>query len=334
MTDRVPHGKSTEPIVETVGLHRDFTVTEGPFLRRRKRVVNAVRDMDLTVMPGEIVGYLGPNGAGKSSTMKMLTGVLTPTSGKARVAGLEPSRRRTRLARRIGVVFGQRTSLWWDLPLKDSLELTRHLYRVPPSVHARRLAELTELLELGPFLTSPVRQLSLGQRMRGDLTAALLHGPELLILDEPTIGLDVVSKATIREFLLRLNREEGTTILLTTHDLGDVEHLCERVVVIDHGTLVYEGDLDDLRASVPVPRVLVVDLAAPATAVDVAGARTVRVEGPRQWLELSGNPAEVISTVTREQQVVDLTLREPDIESVVAALYRDSSVSTERVPSP
>jgi ABC-2 type transport system ATP-binding protein len=326
-TTAAPAEDPTAPIIEAVGLGRDFTVAEGRFPRRRRRTVSAVRDVDLTVLPGEIVGYLGPNGAGKSSTMKMLTGILGPTHGRVRVTGLEPARQRTRLASRIGVVFGQRTTLWWDLPLRDSFELTRHMYRVPAADHARRLAELTELLELGPFLGTPVRQLSLGQRMRGDLTAALLHGPRLLVLDEPTIGLDVVSKSTIREFLLRLNAEEGTTILLTTHDLGDVERLCERVVVIDQGRLAYDGGLAGLRASVPSPRVLVVDLAEPAAPLAVEGARCVRVDGPRQWLELSDNPARVIAEVTRLHEVADLTLREPDIESVVAALYRRSVAS-------
>ncbi|MFL1382030.1 MULTISPECIES: ABC transporter ATP-binding protein [unclassified Nocardiopsis] len=313
---------SDETVIEAAGLGRDFVLSEGPLFRRTRRTVSAVRDIDLTVRAGEIVGYLGPNGAGKSSTMKMLTGILTPTAGRLRVLGMEPSRERTRLAARIGVVFGQRTTLWWDLPLKDSLELARHMYRIPAADHARRLAELTELLELGSFLTTPVRQLSLGQRMRGDLTAALLHGPRLLVLDEPTIGLDVVSKSTIREFLLRLNAEEGTTILLTTHDLGDVERLCERVVVIDHGSLAYDGDLDGLRAAVPTPRVLVVDLAEPAPPLEVAGARCVRTEGPRQWLELSDNPSVVIGRVAAAHEIADLTLQEPDIEGVVAALYR------------
>ncbi|MCY9786741.1 ATP-binding cassette domain-containing protein [Nocardiopsis sp. EMB25] len=318
-----------QPIIETVGLGRDFTLHEGPLLRRRRRTVSAVRDVTLTVRTGEIVGYLGPNGAGKSSTMKMLTGILTPTAGRVRVTGLEPSRERTRLAARIGVVFGQRTTLWWDLPLRDSLELTRHMYRIPAADHARRLAELTDLLDLGPFLSTPVRQLSLGQRMRGDLTAALLHGPRLLVLDEPTIGLDVVSKTAIREFLLRLNAEEGTTILLTTHDLGDVERLCQRVVVIDRGSLAYDGDLAGLRESVPTPRVLVVDLAAPAAPIEVPGGTCVRVEGPRQWLELADNPAQVIAEITRRHDVADLTLREPDIEHVVAELYRGAVPSAD-----
>nr|WP_218902256.1 ATP-binding cassette domain-containing protein [Streptomonospora nanhaiensis] len=302
---------------------KDYTVAEGPLLRRRRRRVSAVRDVSFRVAPGEIVGYLGPNGAGKSTTLKMLIGILAPSTGRVRVTGLEPVRARTRLARRIGVVFGQRTTLWWDLPLRDSLALTRHLYRVPRADHARRLAELTEVLELAPFLATPVRQLSLGQRMRGDLAAALLHAPQVLVLDEPTIGLDVVSKTAIREFLLRLNAERGTTILLTTHDLGDVQRLCRRVMVIDGGRLAFDGDLTGLHAVAPSPRTLVVDLAAPAAPIAVPGARTVRVEGPRQWLELEGNPARVIAQVAADYEVADITLREPDIEEVVHRIYAD-----------
>ena len=320
-TETTPTDRS-EPIIEAAGLGRDFVLSRGLSRRRSRRTVSAVRDLTFTVRPGEVIGFLGPNGAGKSSTMKMLTGILTPTSGRVRVVGMDPAHRRTRLAREIGVVFGQRTTLWWDLPLRDSLTLTRHLYRVPRRAHAERLAELTELLELEPFLDTPVRQLSLGQRMRGDLTAALLHAPRLLVLDEPTIGLDVVSKATIREFLLRINAERGTTILITTHDLGDVERLCDRVMVIDRGRAVFDGDLPELRATVPTPRVLVVDLAYPSSKIEASGARTVRVEGPRQWLELSDNPARVIAEVARDHEVVDLTLREPDIEAVVSSLYK------------
>ncbi|GAB2922053.1 hypothetical protein GCM10027203_22160 [Nonomuraea fastidiosa] len=223
----------------------------GRSFKVRGKVVHAVRDLTFTVQPGEFVGYLGPNGAGKSTTIKMLCGILTPTTGTVRVAGLEPSRRRTTLARRIGVVFGQRTTLWWDLPLSDSFELIRHLYKVERATFRARLDELTETLDLGSFLRTPVRQLSLGQRMRGDLAAALLHAPDVLVLDEPTIGLDVVSKAGIRDFLLRLNAERGTTVLLTTHDLGDIERLCRRVMLIDHGRLAFDGTLDDLMATAP-----------------------------------------------------------------------------------
>jgi ABC-2 type transport system ATP-binding protein len=213
------------------------------FLKRERRRVRAVDSLSFAVARGEMVGYIGPNGAGKSTTIKMLTGILVPTSGRVRVAGLEPSRQRTELARRIGVVFGQRTTLWWDLPLRDSFALLQRLYRVEPERHRRNLAEYVELLDLGDLLDIPVRQLSLGQRMRGDITAALLHDPEILYLDEPTIGLDVISKGRLRDFLRTLNAERGTTLLLTTHDLQDIEALCRRVIVIDHGTVIFERPL-------------------------------------------------------------------------------------------
>ncbi|GIH73627.1 ABC transporter ATP-binding protein [Planobispora longispora] len=234
-------------MIEVDRVGRSFTVGRG----RSRRTVHAVQDLSFTIDAGEFVGYLGPNGAGKSTTIKMLTGILAPTSGRIEVAGLDPTRRRTALARRIGVVFGQRTTLWWDLPLKDSFDLIRHLYKVDRDDFRRRLAELTDLLDLGGFMNTPVRQLSLGQRMRGDVTAALLHDPAVLVLDEPTIGLDVVSKAAMRAFLGRLNAERGTTVLLTTHDLGDIEKLCRRVMLIHHGRLGFDGTLDDLRATAP-----------------------------------------------------------------------------------
>ncbi|MGI5291605.1 ABC transporter ATP-binding protein [Nonomuraea polychroma] len=230
-------------MIELESVGRSFKV--------KRNVVHAVRDLSFTVSAGEFVGYLGPNGAGKSTTIKMLCGILTPTSGRVRVAGLDPSRRRTTLARRIGVVFGQRTTLWWDLPLADSFELIRLLYKVERAAFTSRLDELTETLDLGAFMRTPVRQLSLGQRMRGDLAAALLHAPDVLVLDEPTIGLDVVSKAGIRDFLRRLNAERGTTVLLTTHDLGDIERLCRRVMLIDHGRLAFDGTLEELMATAP-----------------------------------------------------------------------------------
>src|SRR5262250_566540 len=213
-----------------------------------------------------MVGYIGPNGAGKSTTLKMLTGVLYPSAGTVRVCGLDPVRQRTRLARRIGVVFGQRSQLWWDLPLSDSFALLRHVYGVSPADHAARLARCRRLLDLDPFLATPVRQLSLGQRMRGELTAALLHGPEVLFLDEPTIGLDVVSKQALRAFLESLGQAGDTTLVLTTHDLADIERLCRRLVVIDPGRIVHDGTLDELHARHGSRRRLVVDLVAPLAA--------------------------------------------------------------------
>lgn len=312
-------------MIELSDVSKTFAVRKRTGLLRRSRTVfNAVDQISFTVDQGEFVGYLGPNGAGKSTTIKMLTGILTPSSGQVRVAGMDPSRQRTALARRLGVVFGQRTTLWWDLPLRDSLTLIRHLYKVDPRDHRARLAELTELLDLAPFLDTPVRQLSLGQRMRGDLTAALLHDPPLLVLDEPTIGLDVVSKATVRGFLQRVNAERGTTILLTTHDLGDIERLCRRVMIIDHGRLAYDGDLDTLRTAVDAPRQLVVDLARPGPPIELPGVDVIRTEGARQWLALPRgvNAAAVVAKLADRHEILDIALREPDIEDVVTRLYQ------------
>jgi ABC-2 type transport system ATP-binding protein len=221
------------------------------------RVVNAVHNLSLQVERGEMIGLLGPNGAGKSTTIKMLTGILMPTSGHVRVAGLIPVQQRRQLAARIGVVFGQRTQLWWDLPLLDSLRLLRHMYRIPEERYNANFERLCDMFDLKEFLETPVRQLSLGQRMRGDLAAALLHDPELLYLDEPTIGLDVVAKARIRAFLLSLNAEQHTTILLTTHDMDDVEMLCPRMLIVDHGRKLYDGTVATIRERFGGERALV-----------------------------------------------------------------------------
>ncbi len=214
---------------------------------RDKREIRAVDNISFQVPRGQFVGYIGPNGAGKSTTVKMLTGILHPTSGSVTVNGISPQRERQKLARQIGVVFGQRTQLWWDLPTIDSFDILAAMYDVRPADYRRFKEEFDDLLGIGEFLDTPVRRLSLGQRMRADLAAAMLHRPGVLFLDEPTIGLDVVAKGRIREFLTRLNENEGMTILLTTHDLRDIEELCDRVMVINHGALVYDGDLSHLR---------------------------------------------------------------------------------------
>jgi len=311
-------------LIDVKDLERTFVVRRrnGRFARTRTEV-RAVQDLTFQVGAGEMVGYIGPNGAGKSTTIKMLTGILVPTGGHLRVAGLEPSRRRTELARRIGVVFGQRTTLWWDLPLRDSFELLQKIYRIAPDRFRTNLAEYVELLSLGDLLDTPVRQLSLGQRMRGDIAAALLHDPEILYLDEPTIGLDVVSKGRLREFLRTLNAERGTTLLLTTHDLQDIEALCRRVIVIDHGTAVFDGDLVDLHRQGGSTRTLVVDLVDEGPPIEVAGAVTRRVEGPRQWLSFptDASAAPVVAAVAAAYDVADLSIQEPDIEDVIRDLY-------------
>jgi len=215
---------------------------------RRYEMVRAVDGIDLLVQRGETVGYVGPNGAGKSTTIKMLTGILVPTSGHLRVNGMVPWRERARFARTIGVVFGQRSQLWWDLAVQETFRLLQKIYRLPESVYRERLEELTATLGLSDLLATPVRHLSLGQRMRCELAAALLHDPPLLFLDEPSIGLDVMAKAQLRRFLRRLNRERGTTVILATHDMGDVEAVCQRAVVINQGKILYDGSVERLRS--------------------------------------------------------------------------------------
>jgi ABC-2 type transport system ATP-binding protein len=316
-------------IIEVENVARTFTVRRKIGRVRRERIeVRAVDDLSFRVGAGEMVGYIGPNGAGKSTTIKMLTGILVPSAGRLRVAGVDPQRERTRLARRIGVVFGQRTTLWWDLPLQDSYELARRMYRIEDARYRRNLDRCVELLELAPLLDVPVRQLSLGQRMRGDIAAALLHDPEVLYLDEPTIGLDVVSKNRVREFLAEINREAGTTVLLTTHDLTDIERLCSRVMVIDHGRMVYDGGLEGLHDAGRSERTLVVDLAAPAAPIEVAGARVVKVEGPRQWLAFPAaeSAAPLVAAIAERYPLVDLSVREPAIEDVIARMYGGEEV--------
>ncbi|MFI7356913.1 ATP-binding cassette domain-containing protein [Streptomyces avidinii] len=316
-----------DALISLDGVEKVFDVRRRvSLMRREKRRVRAVDGISFEVACGEMVGYIGPNGAGKSTTIKMLTGILTPSGGRLRVAGIDPARERMRLAHRIGVVFGQRTTLWWDLPLKDSYGLMRRLYRVPRARFEENLERCVERLDLAELLDVPVRQLSLGQRMRGDIAAALLHDPEVLYLDEPTIGLDVVSKAKVRGFLRQLNEELGTTVLLTTHDLQDIEQLCERVMVIDHGRLMYDGPLGGLHAAGAVgesERTLVVDLERELAPISVAGARVVKVEGPRQWLAFpaGASAAPLVAAVAADYPLVDLSVREPDIEDVIARMY-------------
>jgi ABC-2 type transport system ATP-binding protein len=314
-------------VIEARGLRKDFTVrVKAGRFRRERRTVSAVDGVDLTVARGEMLGYIGPNGAGKSTTLKMLTGVLTPSAGAVSVCGLTPVPQRTRLALRIGVVFGQRSQLWWDLPLRESFDLLRHIYRVPAGAHAARLRRCRDLLELDAFLDTPVRQLSLGQRMRGELTAALLHGPEVLFLDEPTIGLDVVSKQAVRGFLAELGATGDVTLVLTTHDLADIERLCRRLVVVDHGRVVHDGTIDELHARYGSRRMLVADLDAPLPAgftVPGASVAAVEADGHRVVLALDGVPAgAVVAALAGAAPLRDLSVREPDIEDVVARLYR------------
>ncbi|HEX6385706.1 MAG TPA: ATP-binding cassette domain-containing protein [Anaerolineae bacterium] len=293
---------------------------------REYRLVRAVDGISFDIHPGELVGYLGPNGAGKSTTIKMLTGLLVPTSGELIVNGYVPWKQRRAYVAHIGAVFGQRSTLWWDLPVIESLDLLQHIYRIPPARFRHNLAEFTALLDLEPFLNTPVRSLSLGQRMRADICAALMHDPVLLFLDEPTIGLDVVAKERIRRFIKHINRERQTTIILTTHDLQDVEKLCERVMIIDNGRLLFDGELDRLRKRFGQQRELVVDFTEPYEDVSIAGADIVARDGLRVTYRFEREAitaSTLIGRLSDRYHIRDLEVRETDIEEMIRRIYEE-----------
>ncbi|MFT3888792.1 MAG: ATP-binding cassette domain-containing protein [Arachnia sp.] len=330
-------GSPGEPIIHVRDLTKVFERAVEPqgrfktvrrlFTRQTTRKV-AVSDVSFDIAAGELVGYLGANGAGKSTTIKMLTGILVPTSGVVRVAGRVPSKDRRANAAHIGAVFGQRSQLWYDLPLRDSFELIRDLYGVAPDDYLRRLDMFTDLLGMAEFLDTPVRFLSLGQRMRGDLTAALLHAPEIVYLDEPTVGLDVVAKRRIREFIAEINATLGTTVILTTHDMDDVEALCRRIIMIDQGTVLFDGSLEELKRRYVTERVLTVT---PAEGVDAA---SIAVDGATVSVAdgkavLAHDPTvistpELIGAVTARWAVVDLAVTEASLSDVVARIYAEA----------
>jgi ABC-2 type transport system ATP-binding protein len=322
---------SNEPnaIVRLREVRKSFRVAhKAGRLRRTWHDVHAVDGITLSIDEGTITGYIGPNGAGKSTTIKMLTGILVPSSGEVRVAGLDPQRSRLDITRRLGVVFGQRSQLWWDLPLRESFDLLRHVYRVPAARHAENVATFVKVLDMEPFVATPVRQLSLGQRMRGELAAALLHDPAILLLDEPTIGLDIVSQEAVRRFLIELNTERGTTVVLTTHDLADVERLCERLVIIDHGRVIEDDSVADIKSRYGTERTVVIDLDEPRPPIEVDGAVVVKTEGRRQWLRFhrdTATAAGIVAAVSARYEVRDLTVEEPDIDAIVHGIYSAGS---------
>jgi ABC-2 type transport system ATP-binding protein len=293
---------------------------------REYNLVKAVDELNFEIQPGELVGYIGPNGAGKSTTIKMLTGLLVPTSGEIQVNGFVPWKERQNYVSRVGAVFGQRTTLWWDLPVIESLDLLQHIYKVPPDQFQRNLDEFRQILDLDLFINTPVRSLSLGQRMRADICAALLHNPDLLFLDEPTIGLDVVAKERIRQFIQHINRERNTTIILTTHDLSDVEKLCERVIIIDHGTLLYDGQLSTLKARFGGNRQLVVDFAESYEQTEIEGATIIGRQGNRVTYQFPRDQltaSELIGRISDQYRIRDLEVREPEIEATIRRIYEE-----------
>ncbi len=293
---------------------------------RRYRSVRALDGISFALDAGELVGYIGPNGAGKSTTVKVLAGILVPDAGRCEIMGRTPWRERLAHVAQIGVVFGQRTQLWWDLPVVESFELLRDIYRVPEGEYRATRDELVARMGVSALLDTPVRQLSLGQRMRCDLVAALLHRPQILFLDEPTIGLDAVSKLAVRDFVRELSRDKGVTIILTTHDMDDVEALCSRILLINRGALLLDGTVDDLRAQVRDERRLTVELADPTATIADPDCVVLGREGPRVRLRFDPtriSTAQVIARITANHAIRDLYVEHPPIEEIVARVYAE-----------
>ena len=334
------------PIISAQNLVKDFVRPRrhtGSFgairtlLTRESITTHAVDDISLAIDTGEIVGYLGPNGAGKSTTIKMLSGILVPTSGEVEVCGIVPWENRTANALNIGVVFGQRSQLWWDLPLDESLALIGKMYRMDAGKYRLNREMLVELLEMQNFLNTPVRQLSLGQRMRGDLAAAVLYEPPVLFLDEPTVGLDVVAKERIRSFIEQINAERRTTVLLTTHDLGDVERLCKRLVIIDHGKVLFDGATDDLKRRYAPHRMIDVVVASEGAHVLASLTPTLpdhlaltNHDGMKATFQ--ADPAgmslpETIAWLSSRLPITDLGVREPALEGIIREIYETRSIT-------
>lgn len=305
-----------------------YGALRGAFTRTTRRI-DALRDISFTISEGELVGYIGPNGAGKSTTVKVMSGILTPEEGECTILGRVPWKRRVAHVSQIGVVFGQRSQLWWDVPVMDSFELLRDIYGISQADYQERLRALDGALGIGEHLKTPVRQLSLGQRMRCEIAAALLHRPRILFLDEPTIGLDAVSKLALREFLKQENRASGVTMILTTHDMDDIESLCDRVMTIGHGRLLFDGTLTALKQRyAPLRQVRATLLEAPER-VEIAGAQRVEVEGRvvQAWFDARQCPAhEMVAALAGRYRLTDVVVQEQDIDEIIAAMYREMAL--------
>jgi ABC-2 type transport system ATP-binding protein len=294
------------------------------FFNRQYIIKKAVNDISFNVDKGELIGYIGPNGAGKSTTVKMLSGILIPTSGIIKVNGIIPYTDRIENARQIGVVFGQRSQLYWDLPVQDTFELYKKMYKVSDAQYKRNIAFYVELLEMQEFMQMPVRQLSLGQKMRANIAVALMHDPQIVYLDEPTIGLDIVAKSRIRRFIKDINKEKNITIILTTHDLGDIEQICSRLIMIDHGSIIYNGTLKDFRKIYNDGFMIQVDFSSEDVMIRDPRFKVISQEGPRKIMICNRNDisaVDAVSLMTSQYKITDLSIKEPDIEEIVRSLY-------------
>lgn len=321
------------PIIKAENLSKTFRIYQSgegirgyikSFVSRDYEEVHAVEDINLEIESGEMIGYIGANGAGKSTTVKMLTGILEPSSGKIEVKGLDPSKQRQKNAMNIGVVFGQKTQLWWDLPVKESFKLLKEIYEVSDEDYEKRIDEFDEVLQLSEFWDQPVRKLSLGQKMRCELAAAFLHHPKIVYLDEPTIGLDVAVKERIRDFIRKMNQEKNITVMLTTHDIDDIEDLCDRIVVLDEGRKIYDGQLDDLVNRFSSRRLVLEteDVIEP----EIEGIKDI--QRPNGKVEIVFDKdvisaPDLMKEILERYDVSDFQIKEPDIEAVVKKIYNE-----------
>ncbi len=329
--------KDFKKIIKEPGLKGSFKA----LFRPKKEIVVAADDVSFQVPKGEILGFLGPNGAGKSTVIKMLTGILTPTSGQCRINGQIPQDNRKKYVREIGVVFGQRTQLWWDLPLRETFSVLKEIYEVEESQFRSRMAFLNEVLELDSFITSPVRTLSLGQRMRADIAASMLHNPKVLFLDEPTIGLDVVVKDHIRHAIMKINREEQTTVILTTHDINDIELLCDRIVMIDHGRNVYDGSLQKLKENYGQMREMIFETADPSLTKEKFCQQfslkkhqlSVKQDKTRFKVRFDSTAmpvGEMLNRTLSLTRVKDISVKDADVEEIIRRLYQQGEEPHEK----
>lgn len=327
-------------VIEVEDLSKDFRVfsrregVAGAFrdlFQRDYRTLKAVDKISFSVEKGELLGYIGPNGAGKSTSIKMLTGILKPTSGKMEVLGYHPFKDRKTYTKHIGVVFGQRTQLWWDIAVIESFNLLSRIYEISPQDYKERLGQLTEILDLGELLHTPVRKLSLGQRLRCDLASSLIHDPKVLFLDEPTIGLDAVAKDSMRSFLRTINRDFGVTIILTTHDLKEIEELCRRIIVIDHGHIIYDGNLKNIRKLPGLCKQVSVEFVSTAPLDELSSRFTEGVKFTQESersVVVDYDPTKIstvdlVKNVLTGYEIADLKITEPDIEEIVMKIYRE-----------
>ena len=287
-------------------------------------IKHAVKDLSFTIEKGEMVGFIGPNGAGKSSTIKMLSGILCPDSGSITVNGFVPYKQRKSYVGKIGVVFGQKSQLQWDLPVIDSFELLRAIYRIPEDKYKKNLERFTEMLDMKSFINQPVRQLSLGQRMRSDIVASLLHSPEIVFFDEPTIGVDIIGKETIRNFIRELNEQDKVTMIFTTHDMQDIEQTCKRIIIIDKGSLMYDGSLQDIRSKYGTARRLIAEFNEDVAVAPISDVVINELGDRKKSFTFDNNVVDVnklMHELFGNYSVRDITVAEPEIESIIQKMY-------------